>query len=108
AGKQQRRTVALDPVERVEGPCLQRHRSHARLRLGELELAAGKGAAHVDDTLSSGDVSVLACGPHARSGTHPAPGAPRPGPDALVGAYALVAPSLGSTPFASRPHPTSI
>src|SRR6266540_4365547 len=50
AGKQQRRAIAVfDPVERIEGARLQRHRSNARLRLRVLELALGEGAAHVDN-----------------------------------------------------------
>jgi hypothetical protein len=45
AGKQQRRAVAaLDPVERVERAGLQWDGPRARLRLRDLQLAAGKGA----------------------------------------------------------------
>ena len=51
-GKRQRRTVAvLDPVERVECPRLQRHRSHARFRFRDPQLAPSEGAPHVDHTL---------------------------------------------------------
>ena len=43
AAKQQLRPVAvLDPVERVEHAGLQRHRSHARFGLWDLQLAAGE------------------------------------------------------------------
>jgi hypothetical protein len=48
ARKQQRRAVAIpDPIERVESPCLQRHRPRARLRLRDLEFAAGEGAERI-------------------------------------------------------------
>jgi hypothetical protein len=70
AGKEQRRAVAVfDPVKRVEGARLQRHRSHARLRLGVLELALGEGAAYVDDALLPIDVALLECDPFRRPQT---------------------------------------
>jgi hypothetical protein len=56
--EQKRRTVAVpDLVERVERPRLQRHGSHARLRLTELQLASRERAAHVDDPLVPVDVA---------------------------------------------------
>src|SRR6476646_10749033 len=68
ARKQQRRTVAVpDPVECVEGTRLQRYGSHARLRLRELELAAGERAADIDDPLLAVNVALLECGPLRRS-----------------------------------------
>src|SRR5919109_4795825 len=60
AGEGQRRTVGgLDPVERVECSRLQRHGSHTRFRLWDLQLAPGERASHVDNALLPIDVSSL-------------------------------------------------
>jgi hypothetical protein len=68
AGKQQRRAIALpDPVERIEGAGLQRHRSRARLRLRDLQLPSREGAAHVGDAFFSVDVAFLQCDPFRRT-----------------------------------------
>src|SRR5919197_459304 len=66
-GEQQRRAVAvLDPVERVERPRLQRHRSHARFGLRELQLTPSEGTAHVDDAFLAVDVALLESDPLRR------------------------------------------
>src|SRR5262245_12667028 len=64
ARKEKRRASAVfDPIEGIEGARLQRHSSHARLRLRMLELALGEGATDVDDALVAIDVALLECDP---------------------------------------------
>ena len=57
AREEQLRAVARDAVECVECPRLERDRPHARVRLGDLELAAREGAANEEDTLLAVDVA---------------------------------------------------
>jgi hypothetical protein len=67
AGEQQRRAVAvLNPVERVERACWQRHRSRAQLRLRDLELSSRERAANKNDAFLAVDIAFLEGDPFRR------------------------------------------